>query len=308
MDTRQINQVLMFARVEDYCETPEHQTIIRSFEGLEEDYDQFRALMSPLREESGVALSLTSSGVSEDKAQVRERMADRAAKVSAALLNVAGKIGDQVLASNARLSKSDVLNGREIEAAAKVDALLKLAVPHGPALAKYAVTEAVVNELDALAERFSKAIGRPRAVILERKRANQNLPQLIAQATESLVRIDRTLTVLEETHKDFVRGYRNSRRIVNTAATRSLSDEELANAEQRQAAAAESRAQKAANKLQRDAEAAQKREERKARLLSLKEEVRPASRTTTPAAESDAQPGATRTTDHSANGSSAIAG
>ena len=306
MDTRQINQVLMFTRVEDYCENPGYQAIIRAIEGLKEDYESFCQFMVPLRQVTATALSLMSGGVSEDKAQLRERMAEQASRLSAGLLNVAGKIADPILSRDARLSKSDVLSGRELEAVTKVDALLKLALPHGPALAKYAVTEAMIDDLDALAERFSKAIGRPRAVILERKRANQNIPELIAQASESLVRIDRTLKILEETHPDFVRGYRNSRRIVNTAATRSLSDEELANAEQRQAAAAESRAQKAADKAQRDALAAKKKADRKARLLRLNEDVRPA---ITPAASApEGQSATPRATDRSANGSSALAG
>ena len=105
---------------------------------------------------------------------------------------------------------------------------------------------------------------------------------------------------------DFVRGYRNSRRIVHTAATRSLSEEEVANAEQRQAAAAQSRAQKAADKAQRDAQAAKKKADRKARLLRLKEDVQPAIAPAAPASE--AQPVEKRTTDRSANGSSALAG
>jgi len=311
MDTRQINQVLMFTRVEDYCETPDYQTIIRSVEGLAEDYDHFRTFMATLRKESEVALTLMSGGVSEDKAQVRERMAERASQLSAGLLNVAEKIADPILARDARLSKSEVLSGRELEAVTKVDALLKLALPHGLALAKYAVTEAMINELDTLAERFSKAIGRPRAVILERQRANQNLPELITKASESLVRIDRTLKILAETQPDFVRGYRNSRRIVHTAATRSLSDEELANAEQRQAAVEESRARKAADKEQRDAQAAKKKADRKARLLRLTEKVQPAPKSTASAAPTlatEEQPVSIRMIDRSANDASALAG
>ena len=58
MVTRQINQVLMFTRVEDYCEKPDYQTIIRSVESLSEDYDHFRTCMAPLRKESEVALTL----------------------------------------------------------------------------------------------------------------------------------------------------------------------------------------------------------------------------------------------------------
>ena len=312
MDTRQINQVLMFTRVEDYCEQAKYQPIIGSFEGLKEDYDQFRAYMAPLREESGIALSLMSGGVSEDKAQLRERMAERGSQLSGGLLNVAGKIPDPVLSRDARLSKTDVLNGRELEAVAKVDALLKLAPPHLVALAKYGVTEAMVHELDALAARFSKSLGRPRAVILERKRANQNLPDLIAQTTESLVRIDRTLKILEERHPDFVRGYFNSRRIVHTAATRSLSEEELANAEQRQAAAAKARADKAAAKTERDTLAAKKKADRKARLLRLKEVVQPKAAAPAPAPApapaTEEQPIAIRGIDRTANGSSALAG
>ncbi len=310
MDTRQINQVLMFTQVEDYCEKPKHQAILHSFEGLKEDYEQFRSYMSPLREASGIALSLMSGGVSEDKAQLRERMAELASLLSGGLLNVAGKIQDPALAREARLSKSDVVNGRELEAVAKVDALLKLTLPHLDALTKYTVTEAMVRELDALAARFSKSIGRPRAVILERQRANQTLPELIAQTTESLIRIDRTLKILEARQPDFVRGYFNSRRIVRTAATRSLSDEELANAEQRHAAAQQASADKAAKKKERDTLAAQKRADRKARLLRLKEVVQPkaAAAAPAPAPATEDQPIALRAIDRTANGSSALAG
>jgi hypothetical protein len=108
---------------------------------------------------------------------------------------------------------------------------------------------------------------------LKRKTANRSLIELFQEADLHLSRMDRLCPSLEETHPAFVAGYRENRSIVQVNATRSLSDEELANAVQELEGKQEAEARKAAAKASQEAEQAQRaavREEMEEKLRAAK--------------------------------------
>lgn len=78
-------------------------------------------------------------------------------------------------------------------------------------------------------------IGRPRSIIQARKRANESIPLFIAKADEQLAHMDRLAPLLEKQHPEFVATYRDKRKTIHFAASRSLSEQEKANAEVRAA-------------------------------------------------------------------------
>jgi septal ring factor EnvC (AmiA/AmiB activator) len=125
-------------------------------------------------------------------------------------------------------------------------------------LGKYAVTQERLDRFELLCQEFSDLIGRPRAIILQRKSANRSLTELFQEADLQLSRMDRLCPSLEETHPEFVAGYREHRSIVHVNATRPLSDEELENAVREVEEKQEAEARKAAAKASQEAEEAQR--------------------------------------------------
>jgi len=102
-------------------------------------------------------------------------------------------------------------------------------------LADYGVTPELIDNVAIPLARFNQAIGRPRSIINARKRANESIPLYIAKSDEQLGHMDRLALLLEASYPDFVAAYRDCRKVVHFAATRSLSEEEKANAEVRAA-------------------------------------------------------------------------
>jgi len=134
----------------------------------------------------------------------------------------------------------------ELEAVTEVDALLERALPPWPRPRRMlAVTEAMVDRARRPGRAVLPEAIRPyhpgRTDPGERQRANRNIPELITKAKNEKTFVRHRAAPSQGTWRRtptrlHCRGFRDSRRIVHTAAARSLGDEELADAEQRQAA------------------------------------------------------------------------
>ncbi len=221
MDTRQINKLTMFLAVRRYCDKDENQTALKAIEVFHEQYQEFLGILPSIRHQARLSMRLITGGVTESKEAVREGLAASSAKISAALSTYAEVTENLELLQGAKLTRSAVLYGRELEVADSVDNLLKLALQHAPQLERYGLSKERLDDYDDLSQQFSEAIGRPRAIIRERKMANETLIELFSTADKRLDRMDRLALILDETHPDFVAGYRESRRTIHTPATRS---------------------------------------------------------------------------------------
>ena len=113
--------------------------------------------------------------------------------------------------------------------------MLELVQQHAEGLEHYGISAKRIAEFDDRAGAYSELIGRPRAIIAARRRANRSLPTLFADADAELAHMDRLVVLLEDAYPDFVEGYRESRRIVNVSASRALSEVEKSNADAREA-------------------------------------------------------------------------
>ena len=273
MNTRLLNKLNMYLGVRRYVADPKMADARGQIEGFGEAWEEFIPVVLEIRRQAVASRDLVTGGTTETKEVIREKLAGQAAKISAGLVILAEVTGDAVLAGKAHLTKSMMMTGRELETADRADALLLLALPHVDHLAKYAVTQERLDQFEGLCQEFSELIGRPRAIILKRKTANRSLIELFQEADLHLSRMDRLCPSLEETHPAFVAGYRENRSIVQVNATRSLSDEELANAVQELEEKQEAEARRAATKASQEAEQAQRaavREEMEEKLRAAK--------------------------------------
>jgi hypothetical protein len=224
MTSRQLNKLGMFLAVRSHCALPSHAEAVAAVPAFAEQLAALDDTVSRIRHLARLSLRLLPGGITGGKAELRDSLADAAARLSAALVTWADVRGDRPLLHAARLSRSAVLGGRELEAADRVDNLLALARAHAADLVPYGISGEQLDDLDDLLQSFSETIGRPRHVIREGAVARRSLADLFATADLHLARLDRLATVLEPSHPAFVAAYRAHRRVVNLAASREVAN------------------------------------------------------------------------------------
>lgn len=245
MTTTHLNKLVMYLALRSYMERPQCQAALDHLPAFRKAWESFLELLPAIRQRSRLSQELLPSAATEKKLSLREAMAAAGAKISAGFVTWAEDKGDVELAQSAHLPKSTLLNGRALEAAIRADRFLLLVMKYVGKLDDYGVTQERVDDFDDLCQQFSEGIGRPRAVIGERKLANDALPGLFRQADEMLARMDRLCTLVEEEHPQFGAGYREQRRIIHVAATRALSEAEQASKAERLAKRKAAQARKA---------------------------------------------------------------
>ncbi len=247
MTTRHVNKLLMFLAVQRLCARPEFAAVLENIPAFAESLASFDAVVEEIGKGYRRVFALHSEGLTADKKQIREDLAQLAARVSASVVAWAHQQGDLELAHQAHVTKTKILAGRALHAAETVDHLLSLARPHLKALVPYGLTAERLERLAQLNASFLDRMGNPRAAITDRKCTNASLAAFMTEATTFLTQLDRFTEILKEEYPQFVASYRLSRKIHHTAATRSLSESEKANAAAREAKKALAQAKKDAH-------------------------------------------------------------
>ena len=273
MTTRHVNKLLMFLAVQRLCARPEFAAVLESIPAFAESLASFEAVVEKIRTGYRRVFELHSEGLTADKKQIREDLAQLAARVSASVVAWAHNQGDVELAHQAHVTKTKILSGRALHAAETVDHLLSLARPHLKALLPYGLTAERLERLAQLNATFADRLGNPKAVITDRKCTNASLAALMTEATTFLTQLDRFTEILKEQYPEFVASYRLSRKTHHTAATRSLSESEKANAAAREAKNALAQAKKDAQIAAIHARAEATRAKAQAILVEIGESV-----------------------------------
>ena len=235
MLTRQINKLVMYLSMRNFCSDPKFANAIAKLPVFAEHTTEFLDTANVIRLRRQAVLDLNPAGLTVNKEALREQLAEQTASLSACVVAFAKNRSDEHLAQKAHLTKTTISSGRNVDAADRVENLLALTQELLPQLGGYGVTAERLEQINALNQSFSDLVGRPRAVIGERKRVNASLPDLFEDADFHLEQMDRLSSTLEQTHPDFVSGFRVHRKVHHVAASRSLSREEQANAEARDA-------------------------------------------------------------------------
>ena len=293
MTTRQLNKLNMILGLRRFIADPKMTEAREKIEGFEDAWNDFLPLVAEIRKQAVTSRGLVTGGTTETKVSIREQLAAEGVKIGNGLGILAEVTGDAVLADKARVTKTTFLSGREVEAAERADALLLVAVEHVDKLGKYAVSQERLDRFEGLCQKFSDLIGRPRSIILERKTTNRSLAELFDEADVQLSRMDRLCPSLEETHPEFVAGYREHRAIVNVSASRALTDEELITAIRELEERDEAEARKQAARASQEAEEAQRVAQREAleeRLRAARKGIPAAGLPSAPVPVSDPAP------------------
>jgi len=235
MLTRQINKLVMYLSMRNFCSDPKFANAIEKLPVFAEHTTEFLDTANVIRLRRQAVLDLNPAGLTVNKEALREQLAEQTASLSACVVAFAKNRSDEHLAQKAHLTKTTISSGRNVDEADRVENLLALTQELLPQLGGYGVTAERLEQINALNQSFSDLVGRPRAVIGERKRVNASLPDLFEEADFHLEQMDRLSSTLEQTHPDFVTGFRVHRKVHHVAASRSLSPEEQASAEARDA-------------------------------------------------------------------------
>ena len=160
------------------------------------------------------------SGVTQDKAQMRADFEESLLAIADQLSAFAAKQGDHDLGAKAEMTKSslDKLTDNGLDQTAQ--RIVGLANTNLAALADFGVTADAVTALETARADYAAIKTSTREAAIGRKTQTESLPQLIANE-RSIFRneIDKMVTGKKKNNPEFYSGYIAARIIVNRAAT-----------------------------------------------------------------------------------------
>ena len=156
-----------------------------------------------------------STGVTEDKQDLRAAMADAAMVVVGPLSAYAAVTGNGDLAAQAAFSRTDFVYGRDNQAATNGDLVHSLATANATALTNYGVTAGMLTALRAAIDAYRAIIQRPRQVITTTSAATTQLDAAFTRATAVLTsQIDKLMELFRLSHPTFYQAYQAARNII----------------------------------------------------------------------------------------------
>lgn len=167
-----------------------------------------------------------SAGATSQKQTLRLALANAALPISGALQGYAAVTGNQELAVNAAVTRTDIVYGRDNAALTVAQTLLTIAQNEVGNLADYGVLPADVIAFSALVNDYAALIQRPRAVIATRAAATG---QLATQFTETDAilkkRLDPLSQIFRASEPAFYLAYEAAREIIDLTGPGAASPE-----------------------------------------------------------------------------------
>jgi hypothetical protein len=211
MNARQENKLSMYLTVQKVCRQHEKdwQHLTAALPMVAEFDRCIADIQQTLRRQSALL-----TGVSLDKSGLQKAMGEKAYTVAQAVVAFANVQRDTELAARLDRSFTDYTRGRDTVQKELAEQVLENARPLQAQLEAYGVTEAQLNELEAVVNAFADKIGAPRAAITGRREATQTLSGCFTNTDDLLNnRLDKVFEQLRATQ--FYKNYKAARRLVN---------------------------------------------------------------------------------------------
>lgn len=160
----------------------------------------------------------TTTGITLDKAALRDALEDRIREVGDAIYAYASTVGNNSLAAQVAVTASELDTMSE----QRVDDVATRVFDGGTAelanLGPYGVTQPKLDALDQARQDFQAAKGNPRSEIGEKAGLTATLPQMIRDVKTILrTRLDKLMTAFRLGNPPFYAGYQSARVIVDLA-------------------------------------------------------------------------------------------
>jgi LysM repeat protein len=167
-------------------------------------------------EETNEKTMPASKAITADKDMVLEGLAQKALVLSGALQAYAAVTGNNVLAEQVKLVKSDLIRARETDVEALVMPVINAARAELANMADYGVTEAMITETETSLDAFKVLIGQPRTIRNQAFAAMDLLDELLDAANVILKnKLDPMMIRFKFTDTEFYSEYERARTIVD---------------------------------------------------------------------------------------------
>jgi hypothetical protein len=165
--------------------------------------------------------SQPTTGLAQDKEQLRKAMAAAAVETAGAVSACARKVKNNDLAAKVNVSASDMIGGRDTIAADTARNVHTAATANLASLASYGVTAAKLTALKAKIEAYAASIAKPRDARGSTKTATEQMDAEFDAADAVLKdQMDSLVPQFKSANAAFVTDYQNARIIVDAAAGR----------------------------------------------------------------------------------------
>ena len=213
MNDFQENHLSMFSTVVAVMD--QHMSLITPITALDSSYAAFKLLAGDIND---VLLKhqLHITGVTEDKAVLKRKLASTAAIVAALTKAYAVSINDNTLKQSVNYSESDLFYSRDVTIQLDVQNIYNIANTHLAALAAYGVTPAIMTLFGTTIFDYQQKMQAPTVARDERAVATENVALLIGAANELLInQIDHSMKIFKISEPDFYKLYRKARKIID---------------------------------------------------------------------------------------------
>jgi len=223
MKTRQINKLAAFVTLVAMCKKA--QSTWTGLKAFADAFAKFSARVESLaqlkkQQEEGT------TGLAAQKQQCREEMCAAAAVVAGGVRAWAEDNADLETAGKVDYSESDLLKGRDTSSRDKCQTVHDVAEAKVASLSKHGVDEDVLEDLQDKITAYDECVTKPREAIATGKTVTKQIANEFRAADRVLNKnMDELVLKFKKAAPGFYQDYKNARAIVDTAATRTMTDE-----------------------------------------------------------------------------------
>jgi hypothetical protein len=219
MNTKQENKLSMYLTVRTVCDR--NITTIATLQAFGDAYTEFGTRVTNIQTLAQTQ-SVDSTGLAADKDTQRRGMAVAATEVANAVYAWARKAGNNDLATQADVSVSTFMDGRDTLAATNALNIHALATASLANLGPYGVTAAKLTDLKARIDAYSASLSKPRDAVTSGRTATKQLAAEFDAADAVLGdQMDTLIGQFRTANAKFVEDYTNARVIVDNTGGKS---------------------------------------------------------------------------------------
>ncbi|MEQ8472944.1 MAG: hypothetical protein RIC35_17250 [Marinoscillum sp.] len=213
LETRQTNRFQMMLAVQSFMDSNQSTwTAIPIIENFKTSLDdQVLGIKEQLQ-----ASGTDTRGMTANKNQLKEQIADKTAALSGALAAFAAVTGANDVKANGYLTKTQVASMRDVNLPEEITRFISMVKESLAELADYGISEAQVTDLESSVDDFRELIGQPRMIRSQASTAKREANTLINDAITLLNdKLDKILLQFKFTNPTFYDGYERARVIVD---------------------------------------------------------------------------------------------
>lgn len=204
----------MLLAVSEYCN--KNNTVINSVTALKNKITEFNQRLNDLRS-AAQNLAQPTRGITNSKAQARDKAIEMAFKVSCALYAYAESEKNEVLKGQVDFTFKKLDRMRDTQFMDVLENLLALATQHAGSLGDLGITAAVISQFGDDVAAYKELLGKPKAARAERSMHRASVQrQLTDMNTFLKEELDKLMMTLQDSEPDFISGYRSARSIDNS--------------------------------------------------------------------------------------------